>query len=161
MKGVILGITMHDYKTDLKVNDLISVDGHFFNLEKIDPRFMRNEGEPNNENMYFIIEPVSGQLMNYKRDEISKASIGIFDYDKYYNENKKLMIGNLNPDDLRNIKAKHALEWDVPTDKIDSITFADILELSFEGEIVTKEYSAPYPDAINTTPTIVKYFKVS
>jgi hypothetical protein len=160
MKGVILGITTHDYKSQLKQNDLVSIDGHFYNLELIDPRFMKRDDDIDNPYMYFIKEPISGELMNFKRSEISKANIAVFDFDKYYDKNIKIMIGNLNPEDLRNIKAKHALDWDVPTQKIDEITLADILELSFNGEIISKEISSPYPDDILVKSSTLLYFKL-
>jgi len=160
MKGVILGILLHDYKSQLKVNDLVCIDDQFFNLDKIDPRLMREEGQADNPNMFCITEPISGELMNYRRDELSKASSGIFDYDKYYNNNQKVMLGNINIDDLRNMKAKVALEWEVPTDKIDTVKIVDILEQCFDGEVITKEFKSPYSDD-NTPPTKVKYFKLT
>ena len=160
MKGVILGFTLHDYKSPLNVNDLVCIDGNFYNLDKIDPRFMKEEGQADNPNMYFITEPVSGEYMNFQRNEISKANIGIFDYNEYYNNNRKVMLGNLSSEDLRNMKAKAAIEWEVPTDKIDTLNHADILEQCFEGEVITKEFHSQYPED-NTPPTIVKYFKLT
>ena len=159
MKGVILGNTLHDYKSQLNTNDLICIDGNFFNLDLIDPRYMKEEGQSDNPNMYFITDPVSGNLMNYCREEISKAHIGIFDFDKYYQKNQKIMLGNIDVNDLRNMKAKTAIEWEIPTDKIDSIKIADILEQSFEGTVIKKEFYPSYPDS-NTPPTTVNYFKI-
>lgn len=159
MKGIILGITLHDHKSQLKVNDLVCIDGSFFNLNKIDNRFMKKEGESDNEYMYFVTEPVSGEPMNFKRDELSKANIGIFDSVQYFATGKKIMIGNIMSEDLRNMKARVAIEWDIPSEKIDSLTHADILELEFEGDVITKEVTQQYPDDL-TPPTIVKYFKL-
>jgi hypothetical protein len=158
MKGVILGIPLHDYKSELNANDLVYIKDNdmYFNLEKIDARYGKREGEPDNEYKYFVKEPVSGELMNFKRDELSKANIAVFNYQEYYENNRKIMIGNIFPEDLRNIKAKHALEWDLPFENIDKIKNSDILELAFEGEQVTKEYMA-YPDY---PATVVKYFKL-
>lgn len=158
MEGIILGYNLYDYKSELNVGDLVCIDDEYYNLEKIDPRFLKKEGEPDNENMYIVFSKTNGEPMNFSRHEISKSNIGIFNADVWFKDNKKIMIGNISPTDLRNIKAKASIEWDIPYDKIDSIPTSDIIELTFHGEIIEKEITSLYPDEL---PTKVKYFKLS
>lgn len=160
--GVILPINLHDYKSELKTNDLIYLNEStlygdmFFNLHKIDKRALVGDGEPDNENCYFIIDPVTNEPMNYKRSEVSKCNIGIFDACTYYESGVKILLGSILNSDMTNIKAKACLKYDIPLDAISTVTLSDLLELEFNGTIVTKEYNPDIPDL----QSYIKYFKL-
>lgn len=156
MKGIILGVDLCDHKSQLKIKDLVSIDGEFYNIVKIDPRWNRNEGEKDNENCYFVKSKINSELMNFERSEISKANIAIFDSKMWFEEGKKIRLGNIAQTDMRNMKFKACIEWDIPTEQVDFITDELLLELEFNGEVIDKEiYNYENP------PTLVKYFKLS
>lgn len=155
MKGIILGVDLKDYKSLLKESDLIFVDDEFYNLEKIDQRWNCKEGDPDNVNCYFVKSKINGELMNFERNEISKANISIFDSNRWFNDNIKIRLGSISQEDVRNMKFKSVIEWDIPTEKVDTLTDFDLLNLEFEGEVIEKEiYNYENP------PTLVKYFKL-
>ncbi len=156
--GIILPISLCDRKSELKVNELVEIDGLYYNLEKINPRYLiKDENEPDNEYMYIVKDKVTGGEMNFKRDEMNKSFYGVFDLEKYNNQKIKVKLGELFPSDLRNIKAKYILENDLSLDIIDDVKIADILFLEITGEVVSKQYENIYSDE---APTLVKYFKV-
>jgi len=159
MQGIILGYSLHDYKSILKENELVCIDNEFYCLEKIDPLFMKNKGEEINPFMYLVRSKVNNEIMNFERSEISKANIAIFDSNAYFNSNKKIKLGDISPEDIKNIKYKYIFEWDLDSStNINDIHINDLIELTFEGEIIEKEYISIYEDA---SPTVVKYFKLN
>lgn len=153
--GIILGIDLCDYKSELKQKDLVCIDGDFFNLEKIDPRWNREQGESDNPNKYFVRSKVNGELMNFERSEISKSNIAIFDSKIWFEEGKKVRLGNVTPSDLRAMRAKVMYEWDLPIDSIDSINDEQLLEHQFSGNIIEKEITN-----YENPSTKVQYFKL-
>lgn len=160
--GVILPINLYDYKSELKATDLICLNEStlygdvYFNLDKIDKRFLKEVNEPDNEYCYFITDPVTNEPMNYKRSEVSKCNIGIFDANIYYETGKKVLLGSILNSDMKNIKAAACLKFDVPLEHVNTITLSDLLELEFKGTIVTKEYNPDIPDL----QSYIKYFKL-
>lgn len=156
MRGIILGVDLCDHKCQLNVKDLVNIDGDFYNIVKIDPRWNCNDGDKDNKNCYFVKSKVNDELMNFERSEISKASIAIFDSAVWFSTGKKIRLGNISQDDLRNMKFKACLEWDIAANDVDSVLDADLIDLEFNGEVVEKEiYNYENP------PTLVKYFKLS
>lgn len=156
MKGIILGVNLFDYKSEIKNNDLVCIDDEFYNIVKIDPRWNKSEGEPDNKNCYFVKSKINDNLMNYERSEISKASIAIFDSVAWFSDGKKIRLGNITKDDLRNMKFKACLEWDIATNDVDNVLDADLIELEFNGDVIEKEiYNYENPS------TLIKYFKLS
>ncbi len=157
MEGIILGITLNDYRSQLQVSDLVCVDDIYYKLEKIDARYLVADGEPDNENKYIVSSKVNGEPMNFSRSEISKANIGVFDASKWFNENKRIMLGKVSNEDMRNIRAKHLIDFDLSLDLIDSVHNQDLIDLTFNGEVFEKEVVSQYIDEL---PTLIKYFKV-
>lgn len=153
--GIILGIDLCDYKSELKQNDLVCIDGEFFNLEKIDPRWNKEPGEPDTLNKYFVRSKVNGELMNFERNEISKSNIAIFDSKIWFDEGKKIRLGNVTPSDLRAMRAKVMYEWDLPINTIDTINDEQLLEHIFNGTIVEKEITN-----YENPSTKIQYFKL-
>jgi hypothetical protein len=157
MKGIVLAIDLYDYKSELKVKDLVKIDDIYYSIIKIDKRYNKSEGEEDNEYCYFVKSKQNDELMNFKRNEISKCNIGIFDSLEYFKSGKKIQLGQISLEDLNNIKSKALLEWDLPYSDINNVLFDDILELEFNGYIIQKEFTTHYDDTI----TLVKYFKLS
>lgn len=156
MRGIILGVDLCDHKCQLNVNDLVNIDGDFYNIVKIDHRWNCKEGDKDNKNCYFVKSKVNDELMNFERSEISKATIAIFDSKSWFENGKKIRLGNISQDDLRNMKFKACLEWDIAANDVDSVLDADLIDLEFNGEVVEKEiYNYENP------PTLIKYFKLS
>lgn len=158
MHGVILGINLHDYKSELKIGDLVTFDdGHddFYILEKI---YNRYGDEPNAEESplkYYVRSHSSDVLINFERFEISKAHIAFFDYDKYYNENKKILLGYINNEDINHIKGKLAVDYEIAFSEFDTIKMDDILGLDFEGIIINKTYE------LADSKQVMKYFSIN
>lgn len=130
MKGVILGVNLHDYKTELKAGALVWIDNEFYKLEKIDPSF--------GDVKYFVNSKINNEPMNFERNEVSKATIQIFDSRIYYGEGKQVRIGYLSPSDIRNMRAKTVFEWDLPSSEIDNIHDVDLIGHEFDGETLIK-----------------------
>jgi len=131
MKGVILGVNLHDYKTELKTGELVCIDNEFYKLEKIDPTF--------GDVKYFVNSKINNEPMNFERSEISKATIQIFDSLIYYGEGKQVRIGYLSPSDIRNMRAKTVIEMDLPSSEIDNIHDVDLIGHEFDGNVLIKQ----------------------
>lgn len=146
-EAVILCYNLHDYKSELKLNDLVVHDDEFYNIVKIDDKYNVNENETN-EYKYFVESKVNGELMNFKRSELSKAALGYFDSIEYFENNKKKFICHVpleNPafkDDINYIKAKFANEWDMGASEFKNIQTCHLHELTINGTIKhhTREY---------------------
>jgi hypothetical protein len=163
MHGVILGINLYDYKTELSKGDLVTIDDGFEDytiLRKIDKRHGKRLDEPDTPFMYFVRSKSSNVLMNYARNELSKASIGFFDYEAYYNHNKKILLGAIWNDDMNHIKGKFAVEYDVPFSDFHKIKLDDIIGLDFEGTITTKKLDYQVNENSKVIKTELKYFKI-
>jgi len=167
MRGVILGINLYDYKSELIEGDLVIINDGFEDctiLEKIDRRYGKQPDEPDTPFAYFVTPKPSKpnkRLVNYARDEISKATIAFFDYDAYYNHNKKILLGSVDMTQINHIKGKHAVEYDIPFSEFDKINLEDIIELDFEGTIKTKTVDYQYKEGAEIVKTKLKYFKVN
>jgi hypothetical protein len=162
-RGIILGISLHDTKSELKEGDLVcikdsvSYDNTFYTLRKIDPRFLKKEGTEDNPAMYIINDRKNNEPMNFERNELCKANYGVFDYDAYFKDSSKIKLGEVTPENMRNLKAKHLLEQDMLLSEIDNILFEDLIEMEIVGNVVEREVGFTYPGEM---PTLVKYFVV-
>lgn len=162
-RGVILGINLHDYKSTLNEGDLIVVDDgmeDFCILEKIDPRFGKLLNDEDNPYMYFVKSKINNRLINYERNEISKANIAFFDYHEYYNNGKMVLLGAISAVDINYIKGKYAVELDIPWSAFHLIKKTDVLGLDFYGTVedVILDYDCS-PDQL--TQSSIKYFKIN
>ena len=163
MHGVILGINLYDFKSELHKGDLVTVDDGFDDytiLRKIDPRFGKQPDEPDTPFQYFVRSKSSNILMNYARNEISKAHIGFFDFDAYYNTGKKVLLGAISESDINHIKGKFAVEYDIPFSEFHKIKMDDIIGLDFHGKVQTRSYDYKTNENSEAVKTAVKYFKI-
>lgn len=162
MKVIILPINLYQDKNDIKENDLVCIDDVYYNIEKIDPRYNVEVGQPDNPFKYFVRSKINGNLMNFERKEITKANIAYFDYDKYNKYGIKHYIAQVpykDPDfisDINHIKGKFAYEWDMGRSEFDSIHLDDFIGLEFEGEYIQKEIQH-HPDQ---EPIKINQFKI-
>jgi len=156
MKGIILGVDLCDYKSELKVRDLVVIDNIFYTIELIDKRYKKNKDEQDNENCYFVKSLINGSLMNFNREEISKATISIFDSNLYFNTGTRIKLGNISNIDLRNIKYKAILDWDLPNSDVDKMNDLELIDLEFEGYIIEKEVKDHFG-----VSSVIKYFKLN
>lgn len=144
-KAIILGYSLNDFKTPVKQDDLICVDDVFYNIEKIDESLSP-------EYKYYIKNKINGELMNFAREEFSKANIAYFDYKAYHEFGIKRMIASVplytqnSIKDIIYIKAKFANEWEMGRSEFDNIKSADFIGLDFEGKI-EKVKTKHYPDS--------------
>lgn len=159
MHGVILGINLHDYKTDLKLGDLVVLDDgceDYYVIEKIDPRYGKLEGDDDTPFKYFIKSRFNNELMNFSREEMSKGNIAFFDYNNYYKNNKKILLGAISLEDLNHIKGKYAMEFDIAYSEFNKIQYDDLISQEFYGDIKIKDI-----DINNNSKTVIKYFMVN
>lgn len=162
-EAVILAYSLHDYKSELKINDLVMIDDEFYNIVKIDPRYGVKLDEPDNEHKYFVQSKINDNLMNFERKEISKATLGYFHAKPYFENNVKKLICQVpitNPDyktDINYIKAKFACDWDMGKSEFDHIQTSQLHELTIEGTIKEHKVDIMYH---NEQPNF-KSFKVN
>jgi len=164
MHGVILGINLYDYKSKLCRGDLVTIDDGFDDytiLRKVDKRYGKQPDEPDTPFEYFVRSKSSNVLMNYARNELSKANIGFFDYDAYYNTGKKILLGCIWNDDMNHIKGKFAVQYDVPFSEFYKIKMDDIIELDFDGKIKTKTIEYQLNENYKVLKMKMKYFKIN
>lgn len=158
MHGVILGINLCDYQSELEVGDLVVLnDGYedYILLEKIDPRYGKQPDEPDTPLKYFVRSKSSGKLMFYDRTELSKAHICFFDYDSHFNHNKKILLGAISETDLNHIKGKFAMESEIPFSEFGKIKVDSFIGLDFEGETINKTF------IVNKRKEKLKIFKIN
>lgn len=155
-EAVILCINSYDYKSELKLNDLVVHDDEFYNIVKIDDKYKVNENETN-EYKYFVESKVNGELMNFKRSELSKATLGYFDSTEYFENNRKLLICTVplqNPafkDDINYIKAKFANDWEMGASEFKDIQTSHLHELTINGTI--KQHTQEYIEGSGSMPS--------
>lgn len=151
---IILGYTLHDYKSQLKKGDLVYVDNCFYNIEKLDDTL-------NKDYKYYVKSKINGELMNFERSELSKANIAYFDYDLYTQHNIKKMIASIPLNDseyikdIIYIKAKFANEWEMGRSEFDQIQSCDFIDLDFTGQLINKTVTH-YPDQPPINYTLFK-----
>lgn len=143
MEGIILGISHNDYISELKVGDLVCIDEYiqdFYTITEINDRFLMpdDDKEKLNEYKYIVKSKLNGLKMNFARNELSKSSLAVFDADKYFNENKKIRLGHILPEDLRNMKFKAILEYNLETETVDTLTEDYLIGLTFHGNIIKR-----------------------
>lgn len=141
MEGIILGVSLRDYTSELKIGDLVCVDeeyDEFSVIVDIDPRIMKNVGESDNESKYILLSKINNNKINYSREEISKASLAFFNSELYYNHNKKIKVGDISKEDIRNIKFKAILDYNLEIADINKITIDYLIGLTFNGYIDKK-----------------------
>lgn len=159
MHGVILGINLCNYTTDLKAGDLVVIDdgcNDFIMLEKIDPRYGKQPDDSDTPYKYFVRSKPGGKLMNYARTEISLANLAFFDYEAYYTNGKLILLGAISNDDLNHIKGKFAMESEIPFSKFNKIKIDNFINLDFEGEIISEKVTIN-----NNKKEIIKFFKIN
>jgi hypothetical protein len=145
MKVIILPINLYDYKSELKVKDLVCIDDVYYNIEKIDTKYNVKPGEPDNIYKYFIRSKINNELMNFARNELSKCNIAYFDYNTYVQSGIKKYVAQVpfnDPNfisDINHIKGKFAYEWDMGKSEFDFIHTQDFINLDFEGDYIEKE----------------------
>jgi len=162
-RAVLLGYSLRDYKSDLKEGDLVTIDNGYddqlFILDKIDPRYGKRKDEPDTAFKYLIKGQYNiDQHINYERTEISKAHLAFFDYQKYYKEGKRILLGGISAEDLTYIKAKHANDLELPFSEFHKISLTDLIGLDFYGSTVNKELY--YENSPGTGVTVIQYFKI-
>lgn len=158
-RAILLGYSLHDFKTDLKEGDLISFtdgyDDRIYTLDKIDPRYGKRRDDPDTDFKYLVKGQYNiDQLVCYERSEISKAHIAFFDYYKYYKENKKILLGGISNEDLTYIKAKYANELEIPFSEFNTIKISDLIELDFYGSTINQELTT------SKGISVFQYFKL-
>lgn len=156
MRGIILGVNLHDYRNELQEGELVFIDNIYYKLEKIDKRWNKLDHEEDNHICYFVRSKINDELMNFERKEISKASISIFDSERYFLDGKRIKLGNISNENLRNIKAKALLDWDMPLSQLDNVHDVDLLELEFDGYVTEMDVEDQ-----EGVLSIVKYFKLN
>jgi hypothetical protein len=154
MKGIILPTPAHGKIT---TNSIIEHDLCYYTVIKIDPRYGKKNGEPDNEYKYFVRSKINGELMNFAEHEIKLVYLSVYDYDKYFNENKRVFLGNISPNDLKELKYKIILENNLTS--IEDVYPDDMIELKYEGEIIDKAIINDF-DLDNTSTSTIKYFKL-
>lgn len=162
MRGIILGLNLYDFTSELKVGDIVTIDGtdDFYTLLKIDPRYGKNKGEEDNPYKYFVKSKFCDELMNFERSEISKANIAFFDYYEWFNNGKKKLLGIVSALDHNHIKGKVALNYDYGFSQFNLISIDDFIGLDFYGSIKEKElYLSTSPDS--NVINVIKYFNIS
>lgn len=152
MKGIIL--PSKKITTKLEIDDIVLADKCYYTIVKIDPRYGKKEGETDNEYKYFVKSKVNGELMNFTKDELTPVVLGVYDYDKYYNHNIRFFLGNLKPDDMKELKYAVVLKYNLKG--IEDVYPDDLIELSFMGEQINDELT----DYENTSFSI-PYFKLN
>lgn len=164
VESVILCYNTYDYKSDLKINDLVCIEDEYYNILKINPRYGKKDNESDNEYKYFVESKINGELMNFKRSEISKANLGYFYADAYFNNNIKKIICTVpinNPEykkDINYIKAKFACDWDMGKSEFESIQTCHLNELTINGTVTYHERDIMYHSELQPN---FKTFKVN
>jgi len=163
-EAVILCYNLHDKKGEVKLNDLVCIDDDFYNIVKIDPRYKVNKGEPDNKFKYFVKSKINDELMNFSREEISKAGLAYFYAEPYFENNVKKFICAvpLNNEsakrDINYIKAKFACEWDMGASELKDIPTQHLHELTINGFV--KEHQRDVMYHTDMTQPNFKSFKV-
>lgn len=141
MEGIILAFSLNDYKSELKVGDLVCLDEEYeeySTLINIDNRFLCRPDEEDNKAKYIFISDL-GYKINFERSEISKAHLAFFDAKSYFNNNKKIKIGDISSEDLRNIKFKAIIDNNLEISDIDNLTSDYLIGLTFTGTVQKKQ----------------------
>lgn len=153
MNGIVLAVNTNDYTSELKIGDLVTLDDYddFYEIVDINDTIYDRKTQYK----YYIRSKINNNLMNFKRSELSKAYLAVFDLNSYYNYGKKIKIGNITQSDIRNMKFKYILEHDLNSNKINDVTLADLIGLEFFGEINNITINNMYQ-----RPETVQYFKL-
>jgi hypothetical protein len=161
-RAVLLGYSLHDYKSELKQGDLVSINDGFeqiYLLDKIDPRYGKRKDEPDTDFRYLVKGQYNmTQHVAYERSEISKAHLAFFDFHKYYKEGKKIFLGGISAEDLMYIKAKYANDMELGFSEFNQIQMNDLVGLDFHGSTYNKELY--YDHQPGTGVTVIQYFKI-
>lgn len=158
MKGILLAYELlHQKEMKLNVGDLVIqndneyYDNNYYNIEKI---------TDNQLYCYYIKSLTNGELMNFARNELVKCHYAFFDYDKYYKEGKRVLLGALSFDDMEYIKLKKLNDLELGYSQLNTIKVSDIIGMEFNGSIKEKtiiEDSDPnFPMS-----SILTYFKIN
>lgn len=160
MHGIILGYTLHDFRSELKEGDLVAIDNGYedeiFVLEKIDPRFGKFDDEPDTPYQY-LVRSRNESLVEYERCEISKAHVAFFDYHKWFKEGVRILLGAISFEDITHIKGKYANDHELGFSEFKNITMTDLIGLDFIGECTTKDITY---DTSPDVKHVIKYFKI-
>jgi len=137
-KGVILAETdQYPLVSELNVGDLVYTDYEYFDIIKIDPKFNRNEFQPDNPFKYFV-ESIRGEEMNFAREELIKCKLVIYDYTMYYDYNQKIFLGNIDYDDINELKYKFIYENDLDISTFKDVRLSDLLNMTYIGKTIYK-----------------------
>ena len=77
--------------------------------------------------------------MNFARNELVKCHYGFFDYDKYFKDGKRVLLGAVSFEDITYIKAKRLNELELGYSQLNNIKIDDIMGMDFYGDIVEKQ----------------------
>lgn len=163
-EAVILCYNLHDKKCKLVENDLVCIDDEYYNIVKIDPRYNMKEYEPDNPNMYFVKSKINGDLMNFERNEVSKASLAYFYAQPYFETGKKKFIcpvpitNSEYQKDINYIKAKFACDWDMGLSELKQIPTEHLHELTISGFVKEHQRDVMYDSGLQPN---FKSFKVN
>lgn len=159
MNGIILGVSLKDFRTELKKGDLVCYDEEFddfYTIIEINDKFLVKEKGTTNDAKYIVVNKVNGKLINFERNEISKSTLAIFDADRYFEDGVKIKIGNISNEDILNMKYKVLIEEDRPRSDLERIMKDDLIGLTFVGDIVKK----PYRTNNHLISDFENYFKI-
>lgn len=163
IKAVILAYpTTDSLYGDINVGDLIQIDNDYddsiFIIDHIDPRYRKNQSDPDNPYMYFVKDQ-NGQDINYSREEIRKCNLAFFHYDRWDMERQLVFLGHMSALDMEHIKCKKLNEYEWGYKDINKLTLRDLEGMVFTGYQEKKQIIED-SDPNMPVASIIHYFRV-